>query len=139
VFNRPFDSQTKLLIRQETEAKLHIQQRIKENKLKLVWSYILDYENSFNPFIEKREAISLWKNEAFVAIQETEELIKEAIMLMELGIKSKDALHLASALSARADYFITTDISFLKKTEGIKNIGCINPVNFLYILEEYGI
>ena len=104
-----------------------------------MWSYIIDYENSFNPSVEKREAISLWKKRAFLDVTENEELIKQAIVLMDLGIKSKDALHLASALSAKADFLISTDISFLKKTEDIKKIDCLNPVNFIYILEEYEI
>jgi hypothetical protein len=38
-------------IRVETEAKLAVQQAIKDGKIELAWSYILDYENSANPYL----------------------------------------------------------------------------------------
>ena len=52
-FNRPFDNQSLLTIRLETEAKLDIQEKIKSGYFSLGWSYILDYENNANPFLEK--------------------------------------------------------------------------------------
>ena len=47
-FNRPYDDQTYLPVRLETEAKLEIQAKIKSGHLSLGWSYILDFENSEN-------------------------------------------------------------------------------------------
>ena len=60
-FNRPYDDQSYLRIRLEAEAKLKIQEDIRKGDFKLVWSYILDYENGKNPFRERREQISKWK------------------------------------------------------------------------------
>ena len=51
-FNRPFDDQTALTVRLETEAKLHIQMAILSGRYALGWSYILDYENAANPLDE---------------------------------------------------------------------------------------
>lgn len=48
--NRPFDNQKQTRIHIETEAKLVIQGKILMNKYKLVWSFILDFENQANPF-----------------------------------------------------------------------------------------
>lgn len=45
-YNRPYDDQSQMRIYLETQAKLHIQNMIKQNKLKLVTSYVIDYENS---------------------------------------------------------------------------------------------
>ena len=53
-FNRPYDDQSNIRIRLETEAKSYIQNLIKEGKVRLVWSYILDFENAQNPFEERR-------------------------------------------------------------------------------------
>ncbi len=53
-FNRPFDDQTQIKIRLETEAKLFIQEKITRNELKLVWSYMLDLENHFNPWSSRK-------------------------------------------------------------------------------------
>jgi len=48
-FNRPFDDQNQIRISIETEAKIYIQEQIIKGRLALVWSYMLDYENSANP------------------------------------------------------------------------------------------
>lgn len=39
-FNRPFDDQSELKIRLESEAKLFIQAKISTNQTELAWSYI---------------------------------------------------------------------------------------------------
>ena len=49
-FNRPFDDQSSLVIRLETEAKLYVQELIRQGEYRLCWSFVLDYENSANPF-----------------------------------------------------------------------------------------
>ncbi|MCD4693262.1 MAG: hypothetical protein K8R79_10130 [Calditrichales bacterium] len=56
-FNRPFDDQSQLRIKLETEAKLAIQTSIINRKYELVWSYILDYENEQNPYEERKISI----------------------------------------------------------------------------------
>ena len=68
-FNRPYDNQSHLLVKLETEAKLDIQQSIKKGELQLVWSFMLDYENNDNPFRERRLNVWKWRNIATVNIQ----------------------------------------------------------------------
>ena len=53
-FNRPFDDQSFLAIQVETEAKLNIQEQIRQGKLDLCWSFVIDYENAANPFADVR-------------------------------------------------------------------------------------
>ena len=48
VFNRPFDDQSQIRIKLETEAKFYIQDQIKQRNVALVWSYILELENTHN-------------------------------------------------------------------------------------------
>ena len=60
-FNRPFDDQSQLIIRLETEAILFIQEEIKNGNIELVWSYILEQENDDNPF-ERRANPSVFGN-----------------------------------------------------------------------------
>ena len=62
MFNRPFDDQKHIRIRLETEAKLYLQEQIKAGNLKLIWSYMMDFENAQNPFAERRDSIKRWKN-----------------------------------------------------------------------------
>jgi predicted nucleic acid-binding protein len=136
-FNRPYDKQTGERIKLETEAKLHIQSMVIDAKLALVWSFMLDYENSANPYPDHREAIAEWKS---VAKQHIPALntIREcgANIGNATGIKSKDALHLACALEAGCEYFITTGRAFLKKAQAMCDIKTLNPVDFVMILED---
>ena len=96
---------------------------------------MLDYENQFNPFVERKETITLWKKYAIVEIEETEGLIKQARNLLELGIKSKDALHIACALVSKCHYFITTDYKILNKNASIENIYIVSPQEFVKFID----
>ena len=50
---------------------------------------------------------------------------------MNLGVKSKDALHVACAVDAKCDYFLTTDDRILKKLKNFEDIAVINPLSFI--------
>ena len=131
MFNRPFDDQTHFKIRLETEAKLKIQENIRAGLYQLIWSYILDYENEKNPFKERREQIKKWRQYAKLDIEATDEIILHAHSLSECGLKKFDALHLACAITANADYFLTTDKGILNKAGIIKAISIKDPIDFI--------
>lgn len=85
-FNRPYDDQSQTRIRLETEAKLVIQQKIRDGQCELIWSSTLDFENSQNPFEEHMQAIRewrklsvLWASLKIPHIYRPDELIVEAI------------------------------------------------------------
>ena len=80
-FNRPFDDQIKLEIKFETEAKIHIQEKIKHGELLLIWSYILEYENANNPFPMRKYTILQWKKIAEYHIFENDQIINRSINL----------------------------------------------------------
>ncbi len=130
-FNRPFDDQSQIRILLEAEAKLNIQENIRSSIYTLVWSYILDYENSKNPFRERREQIINWQAYADKDIEEDEEVIELAATIMSYGIKKLDSLHIACAIRANADYFLTTDDGILKKATFIQNIRITDPIGFI--------
>src|SRR5450631_2201338 len=109
MFNRPFDEQSHIRIRLETEAKLAIQEEIRRGTYQLIWSYILDYENSKNPFQERKEQIIKWKKYAIADVEENTDIINTAILLNNKGLQKMDSLHIACAIFAKADYFLTTD------------------------------
>jgi len=104
-FNRPFDDQSQLRIKLESEAKLAIQENIRSGKHSLVWSYMLDYENIKCPFPERRDQISKWRAYAMEDIEEDEALINSAKFIGQTGIKKMDSLHIASAIKGNADFF----------------------------------
>ncbi len=49
-YNRPYDDQRNLPNSLEAQAKLHIQMLIKEKKVQQASSFVLEYENSCNPY-----------------------------------------------------------------------------------------
>lgn len=131
-FNRPYDIQSSEIVKLETEAILAIQHAILIKHISLVWSFILDFENNANPYPDHREAIGKWKNLASVHISPLQTIKEYANQLTAtLGIKSKDALHIACSLEAQCDYFITTDKQLLKKSKILTTINTVNPVDFI--------
>lgn len=101
-FNRPYDDQSQLLIRLQTEAKLFVQDAIRQGSYSLVWSAVLDLENIANPDAERREAIQVWQSLAAIDMDVTAGVESLAGQLAERGIKPMDALHVASAIQAGA-------------------------------------
>ncbi len=116
----------------EAQAKLSIQNSIKDGSDILVSSYILDYENSRNPFEMRRQAISrfIQQNTGFYVGPERDELISDlASEIMKTGVKEKDAYHVASDIFAKCDYFISTDSRLLKyKSDKIK---IVSPIEYI--------
>ncbi len=136
MFNRPFDDQSNIRNRLETEAKLHIQGKIKNNELELIWSYILEIENAHNPHDERRNTILKWKTIATIDIIQTPNILSNAQKLAEFGAKSKDALHVASAIEGGADYFLTTDDKLLSAAKRSNMIKPLNPIDYIKELES---
>ena len=130
-FNRPFDDQKQLRIKLETEAKLKIQEDIRFGLHQLVWSYILDYENSRNPFLERREQIAKWQAYSKADIEENKKIIDIATRVHQHGIKKMDSLHIACAITAEADYFLTTDDEILKRAMHVQGIIVTDPISFI--------
>jgi len=130
-FNRPFDDQKQLRIKLETEAKLKIQEDIRLGSHQLVWSYILDYENSMNPFRERREQITKWRAYSQADIEENKEIVDIATRISQHGIRKMDTLHIACAITAAADYFLTTDDGILKNAMHIQGIIVTDPIGFI--------
>jgi hypothetical protein len=131
MFNRPYDDQSRIRVRLEAEAKLNIQESIRAGEYELVWSYILDYENAKNPYWERQEQIDQWRKYAKCDVSENSELLQQAGLLLQLGLKKMDALHIACATVAQADYFLTTDKGILKKAGLVRMIFIKDPVDFI--------
>lgn len=133
-FNRPYDDQSYLIIQLESEAKLFVQKEILQGKFELVWSYILDYENSVNPYENRRRAIAKWKNIAKIDIDVSVNIVELGKKFMSKGIKKKDALHVACAVEGKCDYFLSTDKKLLNAR--FEEIETISPLDFIKMLER---
>ena len=130
-YNRPYDDQTQLRIRLETEAKLHVQDLMHYGAIEYVWSSVLDYEVGNGPYQEQVDDILEWKNHAVVDIALDYGLIDRGEQIMDLGVKQMDALHLACAEAAYCDWFLTTDRGILKKVTTLGSLQVSNPIDFV--------
>ena len=131
-FNRPYDDQTYLIVNLEAQAKLFIQQAVLQGTFELVWSYILDYENSVNPYQNRKQAIDKWRDIAVLDVDASVKVVDCANGIMLKGVKKKDALHIACAIEAKCEYFLTTDKKLLRTA--FNDINVINPIDFIKIL-----
>lgn len=101
-------------------------------RVELAWCYILDLENSANPFDERRVAIEKWKTRAASDTMETPEIVQQAEALVaEFGLRAKDALHVACALGSGCEFFLTTDDRILRKLRDYAPIAVVDPAEFL--------
>jgi hypothetical protein len=79
-----------------------LQEHIHSGTLELAWSYMLYFENAANPFEESQQAHTL----------------------VGLGLKAKDAIHIACAVAGECPYFVTTDDETLKRGKAILRCYC---------------
>ncbi|MEM9398742.1 MAG: PIN domain protein, partial [Verrucomicrobiota bacterium] len=73
----------------------------------------------------------LWKEQTIVDIEENEELLVHAEKLSDLGLRSKDSLHIACSVYANANHFLTTDKQILSKSSEIDDIKIVDPIDFI--------
>lgn len=135
-YNRPYDEQNQPRIILETQAKLYIQKLIVNRKIDLAVSYISNFENNQNPKSDRRNTIKNFFGNLSVYIdgeysQDVQILAKE---IMALGIKTKDALHIACAVIAKCDVFITTDDGILRRYNN-DDIKICTPITFFEIYQ----
>jgi predicted nucleic acid-binding protein len=128
-YNRPYDDQVQPKVMLETLAKLYIQERVLKQKIDLVWSFVLKYENSRSIGEAKRAAIAQWEKLSVEFIGKSKSLVDLAHDIENTGIKPFDALHIACAITAQSDYLITVD-KRMAKYEDDRIVIC-NPVDFI--------
>jgi predicted nucleic acid-binding protein len=132
--NRPFDDQSQNRVRLEAEAVLSILELAGSGALEIIGSDIIDDELSQMPDNERCEKVGLLLALASSHVSLTPAIERRAVELVEWNITPLDAMHLASAESARADYFLTTDDDLLRKAgrrqSGLK-VKVDNPAKWL--------
>ena len=136
-FGRPFDNQDFLRIFIEAQAKVFIQEQIKSGKIELATSQILHLENSRCPFEVRKKSVEQFPKEysaIYIDITWAERVAAKAEKFISSGIKTKDSFHVASAILAGCDYFLSVDDRLIKHK--LDEIIMINPVDFLKILKE---
>jgi len=136
---RPLDSRTQIRITLEAEAVLGILTMFETGKIELVSSEALQFEIGRNPNMTRQEYALEVLSKAQTFVMLTEAVEKRARQLDQLGIGPLDALHLASAEEAKADYFCTCDDRLLRKARNSPDLQTkvISPVELIKELEQW--
>lgn len=134
VYNRPFDDQNQTRVRLEAEAFLSILEKASSRTVVLIGSSALRYENSRNPFHERKERVSSYLDMASIVIMMSDAVRERSALLEHKGIDPIDAIHLACAESGGADYFITCDDGIIRKSrksDASAKMTVCNPLEFV--------
>lgn len=136
-YARPFDDKSNDKIKLEADATLYIREKIISHELELATSFMIHYENSQKPNEQQRIDIEKFfktYRTIYVGIDHIEELTELVRKIMATGIKRKDAYHIACAIFAKCDYFITVDRRLRNfKSDDIK---IVNPIEFYKFWSE---
>ena len=137
-FNRPYDDQSDPKVHLESQAKMLVQDMIRLHRIELFDSSVLDYEISRSPYSDRRVAIVDFIKEYSskkILVSGVQEIADEVHSIMETGVKIYDAYHVACAIYAGCDYFLSTDKRLLKYTSD--KIKIMNPIDFIREMENY--
>jgi len=116
---RPFDDKSQLRVLVEAEAVLGVLALCESGKAELIASDALVFETDANPDAVRRDFAAQAIAKAAHFVTTSNELKAWAQTFIDGGIKPLDALHLASAVEAQADFFCTCDDRFLKKARSL--------------------
>jgi predicted nucleic acid-binding protein len=130
--NRLYDDLTDNIVRMECEAILSIIDNCGKNGWMYFSSDVLLDEILKTTDNDRQEKVMLLYHAASEHIGFTETIFLRAKELEQYSIKSYDALHIASAETARADVFLTTDRKLINaaKRSGV-HIPVQNPLIWL--------
>ena len=136
--NRPYDDQTQDKIRIESDAIIAILSKCVSGEWHLLSSEVLDIEieNTADKWKQSR-VYELYKL-ARERIMLNDIIVKRALEIQSIGLKSFDILHLAAAEYAKADIFLPTDKNLLIKAERLElNIKTANPLYWFMEVDNY--
>jgi predicted nucleic acid-binding protein len=130
---RRFDIQT-LRVSGESHAIQGIFRYVRDGKLELVWSHALTKECSRIKDLARKEEMFSWSAYAVIDVRESLAIHNRALEIQATGIKELDSLHVACAIQAGCQYFVTTDHRLLKYHSN--DIYVCDPIECLEILQQ---
>jgi len=116
---RPLDTKTQPRIAVEAEAILAVLALCEVEQMELMSSDTLLFELNRNPHPVRKEYALKVLAKATSFVPTDSEVEKSARTFQSEGIKPLDALHLASAVIGKADYFCTCDDRFLRRAKAV--------------------
>lgn len=132
-FKRPYDKQVRPDVIAESRAVSEVLELVDNNKVELVASFISILENKRDPRPKPRIDTLNHILKASTYISSAAPVSAIAKQLAE-SLDAFDAIHVACAIAAHCDYFLTTDKRVLQLKDA--RIITMNPVNFASLWKE---
>jgi predicted nucleic acid-binding protein len=122
----------------ESEAVLGIVAFCDSGQVELISSEALLYEGAQTSLPVRKEHTMAVLAKAKNVVNTTEKERLRASKFISFGIKPLDALHMALAESASADYFCTCDDKILQNSKRIKDllVKVVDPVDLVQEIEK---
>ena len=132
--SRPFNDQTPIRIRRETEAVEMILKNFSTSDWSWIVSGVLTLEVDNNRDVSQRDQMRTQMADAYINVSISEIERARGRDLEKLGFKRLDALHLACAERGNADVFLTTDDRLLRRAKRLSSklhVRVENPYEWL--------
>ena len=136
VYNRPFDDQGQHRIVVETVEFMFLLEKAINKEMTIINSFVLEYENSKSPLIDRRDKIEDLLKIASEYVRYSERLENRAEEIEKRGFMAMDALHIACAEAAKSDFFITCDDLLLRKGKANKDKLKVRIVGLMEFFSE---
>jgi len=135
---RPLDTLNQTRVRLEAEAILGVLAYVTAGIVELASSTVLEVETQRNPVAVRREQGEQVLAQAKTIIIVDEQIEKRAATFVQSGVKALDAIHLAAAEAAQADYFCTCDDRFLRRAKNISGLRTtvVSPLELIEVIES---
>ncbi|MDN5850421.1 MAG: PIN domain-containing protein [Nitrococcus sp.] len=121
---RPFDDQTQPRIKVETEAVFAVLATVQAGEQMLLGSEALEYEVSRIPDETRRNEVLEVLALASERLLFTDNVEALALIFEQSGVRPMDAIHLALASTAKADFFCTCDDRLFQKAKALSGLSC---------------
>ena len=121
---RPLDDQTHPRIRVETEAVFVVLAAVRAGEQSLLGSEALEYEVGRIPDEARRTEVLSVLALATEHLQATDAIEALALTFEQQGVRAMDAIHLALASTAKADFFCTCDDKLFRKAQSLPGLAC---------------
>lgn len=135
---RPLDTKSQPRILLEAEAILVVLDLVESGLLEIVSSEALAFEIGRSPIAARRNFALELLSRSTLHVGAQEQVVDMAQAFTAKGIKPMDALHLASAIEAKADFFCTCDHALLRKAKNLApaTIQVLSPLELIVEIEH---
>jgi hypothetical protein len=131
------DDQTHLRIHIESEAILGVLAWCEAGDAELLNSVALNYEVDHNPHPARKAFVQETLLKSKQTIQASDLVEHRARLYCDNGVKVLDALHLACAVEAEANYFCTCDDRLYRRAKQLdtKQTLVVSPLELIEVIE----